>query len=104
MQALPTQRSNPSTLAPDSNFPHQPLNVPPLPAAVRAHFHTRDGGGRVVVIEELAAGASYRLQQGGGLVERVSDSLFCVVSTRELMRRDDGGHTTRLPGPTRGAA
>lgn len=79
-------------------------------AAVAERFTARDGAGQVVVIEKLQArvlendlqglqwsdgGPRYRLQSSGGVVDHVGDSLYRIVATGELVRREEGQH-----GPT----
>lgn len=75
--------------------------TPPAARGAAERFNARDGAGRVIVIEKMdtgvrpgdaghaPAGVSYRLQRGGGRVERITESLFRVVSTEELVRRDE---------------
>lgn len=75
--------------------------------AFAERFDARDGAGRVFVIEKLDAsahenaigglewtgpGVRYQLEQGGGEVERIDESLFRVVGTGELLRREEGKH------------
>lgn len=83
-----------------------PGNEPPRGGAAE-RFDARDGAGRVVVVEKLDTrarenaigglewtghGVRYQLHQGGGEVERIDESLFRVVSTGELLRRQEGDH------------
>lgn len=73
------------------------------PADTAERFGTRDGTGRTFIIEKVAAGgrreipedmqwsgagASYKLHDGA-VVERVSESLFRVLGTGTLLRRDE---------------
>lgn len=83
-------------------------DVPPAPkgATVAEQFSARDGAGQRVVIEKLQAavvendlqglqwsdgGTHYRLQTGGA-VDHVGDSLYRIVATCELVRREEGQH------------
>jgi hypothetical protein len=74
---------------------------------VAERFTARDGAGQVVVIEKLQArvlenalqglewsdgGPHYRLQAGGDEVDHVGDSLYRIVATGELVRREEGQH------------
>jgi len=84
----------------------------PESAGTAERFDLRDGAGRLVAVEKLRTaprendlgglewsgpGVAYQLQ-GGGAVERVNESLFRVVATGELMRREEGEHgITRHP-------
>lgn len=77
---------------------------------IAERFTARDSEGRQVVIEKLKAmaleddlqglkwsdgGPHYQLQGDGGAVDHIGDSTYRVVSSGEVVRREEGQH-----GPT----
>lgn len=91
-------------------MPHADAPKAAAGTPVAERFTARDGAGQTVVIEKLQArviendmqglqwsdgGPHYRLQAGGGMVDHVGDSLYRIVATGELVRREEGQH-----GPT----
>ncbi|RZJ10878.1 MAG: hypothetical protein EON50_14410 [Acidovorax sp.] len=89
----------------------QPADSAPPPTAgaaadIAERFSARDSAGQQVVIEKLKAralendlqglqwsdgGPHYQLQ-GGGAVDQVGDSTYRIVSTGEVVRREEGQH------------
>lgn len=76
-------------------------------APIAERFTARDGAGQVVVIEKLRAqaleddvqglqwsdgGLYYQLQGGRGAVDHVGDSIYRIISTGEIVRREEGSH------------